>query len=146
MVTDAPADDNKTDTTHFVFVDGLIKLRHLQMNGGPVIVDQCQCMAFLTAGADPFAMREDPIIQKEWPLLKKIAKATNVVDMYDSSTWDGIDFEPVLDIVHRQIATHANQRQICRWRQKSKNAQKRRIEARINEILGHPILICSPWN
>ena len=45
------------------------------------------------------------------PLLKKIAKATNVVDMYDSSTWDGIDFEPVLDIVHRQIAPHANHQQ-----------------------------------
>jgi hypothetical protein len=81
------------------------------MNGVPVIVDQRQCMAFLTAGANPFAMREDPIIQKEWPLLKKIAKATNVVDMYDSSTWDGIDFEPVLDIVHRQIAPHANHQQ-----------------------------------
>ena len=64
------------DTTHFVFEDGRIKLRPLQMNGGPVIVDQCQCMAFLTAGADPFAMREDHIIKKEWPLLKKMAKAT----------------------------------------------------------------------
>ena len=96
---------------HFVFEDGRIELRHLQMNGGPVIVDQRQCMAFLTAGADPFAMREDHIIKKEWPLLKKMAKATNVVAIYDSSTWDGIDFEPILDIVYRQVAPHANHQQ-----------------------------------
>ena len=102
------------DTTHFVFEDGRIKLRHLQMNGGPVIVDQCQCMAFLTAGADPFAMREDHIIKKEWPLLKKMTEATNVVDIYDSSTWDGIDFEPILDIVYQFIG--------ARWGMKPKNA------------------------
>ena len=72
----------------------------LQMNDGPVFVDQRQCMAFLTAGADPSTMREDPIIQKEWPLLKEMAEATNVVDIYDPLTWNGIDFEPVLDIVH----------------------------------------------
>jgi hypothetical protein len=31
-----------TDTTHFVFEDGRNKLKHLQMNGGPIIVDQRQ--------------------------------------------------------------------------------------------------------
>jgi hypothetical protein len=70
------------------------------MNGGPVFVDQHQSMAFLTAGADPFVMREDPIIKKEWPLLKKMAEASDVVDMYDSSIWGSDDFEPTLDIVH----------------------------------------------
>jgi hypothetical protein len=40
-----------------------------------------------------------------------MAEATNVVDIYDSSTWDGIDFEPILDIVHRQIEPHANHQQ-----------------------------------
>ena len=77
VVTDAPADNDQADTTHFVFEDGRIELRHLQMNGGPVIVDQRQCMAFLTAGVDPFAMREAHIIKKEWPLLKKMAEATD---------------------------------------------------------------------
>ncbi len=56
-------------------------------------------------------MRKDHIIKKEWPLLKKTAKATNVVDIYDSLTWDGIDFELILDIVYRQIAPHANHQQ-----------------------------------
>jgi hypothetical protein len=40
-----------------------------------------------------------------------MAEASNVVDIYDWSTWGGVDFEPVLDIVHQQIAPHANHQQ-----------------------------------
>jgi hypothetical protein len=61
-VTDNMADGKHN---HFVFEDKQIELRYLRMIGGPVFVDQRQCMAFITAGVDPFAVREDPIIKKE---------------------------------------------------------------------------------
>jgi hypothetical protein len=56
-------------------------------------------------------MREDPIIKKEWSLLKKIVEGSNVVDIYDSSTWGSDDLEPVFNIVLRQIAPHKNHQQ-----------------------------------
>ena len=109
--TDVTEDEADEERNQFVFEDWQIELRHLQMNGGPVVVDQRQCMGFLTAGADLFVLREDPIIMQVWPLLQKMAMASSVVDIYDPATSGNDDNDPVLDIVHRQIAPHANHQQ-----------------------------------
>jgi hypothetical protein len=63
--TDATYNEADKKHNHFVFEDKQNELRHLLMNGSPVSVDQPQCMAFLMAGVDPLAMREDPIINKK---------------------------------------------------------------------------------
>ncbi len=81
--------DNKYN--HSVFEDGRIKLKHLQMNGEHVFVDLRKCTGFLTAKADPFVLREDPIIMQVWPQLQKVAEAINVVDIYDPATWGSDD-------------------------------------------------------
>lgn len=95
----------------YTFEDKEVELKHLKMNDIPVLVNLCSCMSYLTRSADPYEMIESPIIKKEWPLLKKMAEANVVYDIYDSTTWDDLDLEPVLDIVHRRIAPHANNQQ-----------------------------------
>jgi hypothetical protein len=96
----------------YTFEDKEVELKHLKMNDIPVLVNMRSCMSYLTRSADPYDMIESPIIKKEWPLLKKMAETNVVYDIYDSTTWDDLDLEPVLlDIVHRQIAPHANNQQ-----------------------------------
>ena len=86
------ADDiGDNDYNHFVFEEKQIKLRHLQINGDHVFVDLHKCMGFLSAGANPFVLREDPIIMQVWPQLQKVAEAINVVDIYDPATWGSDD-------------------------------------------------------
>jgi hypothetical protein len=61
------------------------------MNGDHVFGDLHKFTGFLTAKADPFVLREDPIILQVWPQLQKMAEAINVVDIYDPATWGSDD-------------------------------------------------------
>jgi hypothetical protein len=105
---DADADMN---VLFYTLEDKEVELKHLKMDDIPILVNLCSCMSYLTRNADPYEMMESPIIKKEWPMLKKMAEADNVYDIYDSTTWDGLDLEPVLDIANRLIALHANNQQ-----------------------------------
>ena len=41
-----------------------------------------------------------------------MASATQVVDLYDETTWDGVNYKPLVDCIHDQITPHMNQNQL----------------------------------
>ena len=69
-------------------------------------------MEYPTAVADPAKILEDPLIKDNKVLVWQMASADTPVNLFDASTWpDGIDFNPLLDVVHHTIAPHMCQNQ-----------------------------------
>ena len=82
-------------------------------------------MPFLVYDANPKAIRQSPIFDDPavWQLLMDIGQSPDIIDIYDTETWNGKDYSPVLDVVHRRIANHANHQQ--------------RIESMVKAIADH---------
>lgn len=90
-----------------IWEDEEVTLPNLEMNNRPVKVNLHQCMIWLVSDHDPYELRQDYIIKQQWPLLKMMAESETIIDIYNNNkaTWpDDTTFEPVLDLVHRQIA------------------------------------------
>jgi hypothetical protein len=68
-------------------------------------------MGWLTAEADPYVMRELRIIQAEWALLEKMANAPGEININDESSWNDVDYSPVLAVVHQRVALYVNNQQ-----------------------------------
>lgn len=62
-------------------------------------------MAHLAAGL--FEIIEDPVIKNKIDLLQKMTLAEDTVDLFDDSTWDREDYEPLVDVTHKPIVIHA---------------------------------------
>ena len=63
--------------------------------------------------ADPKAMLADPLVSREKELWMTYAFAAKEVDLFDQSTWDGVDYEPLVDLVHELIVPHAVHQQLA---------------------------------
>ena len=105
-------DDNEPLTSH-VFESKTITLKNQGSEKGSVKVDTRKCMEYLTELADPKAMLEDPLVSSEKILWMKMAFACREVDLFDSSTWEEVDYEPLVDLVHQLIVPHAVQQQLA---------------------------------
>ena len=46
---------------------------------------------------------KDPLIQKHKDLLFKSLDAVETVDFFDEDTWDGENYEAILDLIHASI-------------------------------------------
>ena len=81
-------------------------LRILTVNVG-------EAMRYLTQGANATEILKDPLIQKHKDLLFKSLVAVETVDFFDEDTWDGENYEAILDLIHEYIVPHAfNQQRI----------------------------------
>ena len=65
-----------------------------------------ECMKYFTALADPNDLLKDPLIVDEKALWFEMGSADVVVDLFDTLTWSGNDYERLLDLVHKRIVTH----------------------------------------
>ena len=112
-------------TGHFVFDKIRVELRHHSRDGVKRTVNLGKIMPFLVYNANPTAIRQSPIFEDPtvWQLLMDIAQSPDIIDIYDTDTWNGKDYSPVLDVVHRRIANHANHQQ--------------RIESMVKAIADH---------
>ena len=114
------AEEDTEPLTSYVFESKTIKLRNQGSKKGPVMVDTRRCMEYLTELADPEvmladpkAMLADPLVSREKELLMTYAFAAKEVDLFDQSTWDGVDYEPLVDLVHELIVPHAVHQQLA---------------------------------
>lgn len=89
------------------------------------MVNLRKIMSFLVYDANPKAIRQLPIFDDPavWQLLLDIAQSPDIIDIYDTDTWNGKDYLPLLDVVHCRIANHANHQQ--------------RIESMVKAIANH---------
>ncbi len=55
-------------------------------------------MRYLTQGANASEILKDPLIQKHKDLLFKSLIAVETVDFFDEDTWDGENYEAILDL------------------------------------------------
>ena len=68
-------------------------------------------MRYLTGKANVSEILKDPLIQKEKDLLFQTLEAPEVVDFFDEGTWDGVDYGPIVDLIHEYIVPHASNQQ-----------------------------------
>ena len=112
MISRSLVSYNADMNPYSIWEDEEVTLPNLEMNNGPVKVNLRQCMIWLVSDHDPCELRQDYIIKQQWPLLKMMAESETIIDIYNKATWpDDTTFEPVLDLVHKQIANHANHQQ-----------------------------------
>ena len=43
-----------------------------------------------------------------------MAFANQLVDLFDTSTWCGTDYEPLVDLIHRMVVPHAVHQQLAK--------------------------------
>ena len=65
-----------------------------------------KCMEYLTKDADANDMLRDPLVVCQWDLWMNMVFAEDVVDLFDNDSWEGVDYTPLVDLVHQRIATH----------------------------------------
>jgi len=70
-----------------------------------------EAMRYLTADSSPSDILKDPLIAKHKDLLFKSLEAEVTVDFFDEDTWDGEDYEAILDHIHEYIVPHASHQQ-----------------------------------
>ena len=65
-------------------------------------------------------MLKDTLISNHKALKPKMAFVDEVMNLVDGSTWDGIDYEPLLDLVHKKNSyihcISSNVRITFKWR------------------------------
>ena len=58
----------------------------------------------MTEIADPNEILKDSLItERKW----KMTSADVLVDLVDASTWSGVGYNPLVDLVHQKIASRA---------------------------------------
>ena len=70
-------------------------------------------MEYLTELADPKEMLKDSLLCAEKDLWWKMAFANQLVDLFDTSTWCGTDYEPLVDLIHGMVVPHAVHQQLA---------------------------------
>jgi hypothetical protein len=101
--------DLEADT--FRFRNGEVDLENLKEYGLAHTVNIGEAMRYLTADSSPVDILKDPLVAKHKDLLFKSLEAEDTVDFFDEDTWDGEDYEPILDHIHEYIVPHASHQQ-----------------------------------
>ena len=107
------AKDNEMPIASYVFESKNITLQHQGSDDRVITINTRECMKYLTELADPKDMLKDALLSVQWDLWMQMAFAEEVVDLFDRSTWATHDYEPLLDLVHANIAPHALHQQRC---------------------------------
>ena len=88
------ADDGDVPMAEYVFESEDIVLQHQGCDDEQVSVNTREIMKYLTELADPEDLLKDPLIANKKELWFEMASADVVVDLFDTSTWNGSDYEP----------------------------------------------------
>ena len=107
------AGDGDVPMAEYVFESEDIVLQHQGCDDEQVSVNTREIMKYLTELADPEDPLKDPLIANKKDLWFEMASADVVVDLFNTSTWNGSDYEPLLDLVHKIIVPHALHQQRC---------------------------------
>ena len=120
--------ESNFDWSDYQFDDADIRLKHHGQTYGEegVKVNVRSMMNYLIRGppgadpetyptANPEAIMKDPIIGDNKDLLWEMAEEDPLqFDLFDKSTWQGVvDYTPIIDLVHKQIAIHPVHQQRC---------------------------------
>ena len=54
----------------------------------------------------------DPLFSENEDLLRKMAEAETPVNVYDETTWNGVDYTPIADIIHKAAGAALSQGQM----------------------------------
>ena len=140
------AKDN--NDVRMVFDENEINLWHHGQDGDPVAIDTRRFKQYITEIADVNEMLADPLIVCQWDLWMKMAFAEEVVYLFDEESWAGVDYAPLVDLVHQRIATHPLHQQRCENYVQlaalvsSTNVSEGRRSDRLNALL----LLMRPFN
>ena len=70
-------------------------------------------MTYLTELEDSQEILKDSLVSDQKHISWKMSFADAVVILFDTTTWDGVDYKLLLNLVHKGIATHALHRHQC---------------------------------
>ena len=102
------AEDDDVPAASYVFDSSTITLQHQGCNRNESItIDTRKCMKYLVELADPQEMLKDNLVSEQRELWWKMIFADKVVNLFDALTWDGVDYEPLANHVHKKIGPHA---------------------------------------
>ena len=79
-------------------------------------------MEYITKGTDWANIRADKLVDKNWELIEHLAAADGVVRLFDKhkngtadkTAWAGVDYEPLLNGIWREVTIHAHHQQSCK--------------------------------
>ena len=98
--------NNEIPISSYVFECKDIILNHQGTGDKSVEINTRSCIDYLTEKADPKEILKDSLLTIEKDLWWKMGHAYVVVDLFDCSKWDGVNYEPLVDLVHQKVATH----------------------------------------
>ena len=96
----------------FSFPSELVELKNHDVSHETITVDSRDCLEYLTENADPMEILEDPLIKNNQTLLWQMAAADTPVDLFERGerkTWNGVNYSPMVKVVHEEIAPHMSQ-------------------------------------
>ena len=85
---------------------------HGSSNDTSLVIYTRKCLGYLTGPIDPHEILNDQLIVKCKDLWWQMASAEKIVDLFNASTWCGVDYNPLVNLVHRQIALHPIHQQL----------------------------------
>ena len=102
------AEDDDVPAASYVFDSSTITLQHQGCNRNESItIDTRKCMKYLVELADPQEMLKDNLVSEQRELWWKMIFADKVVNLFDALTWDGVDYEPLVNLIYNTIGPHA---------------------------------------
>ncbi len=104
-------EDGRLEAGSFDFSNKVVEVENVKAYGEGHEVHVGDAMRYLTGKANVSEILKDPLIQKEKDLLFQTLEAPEVVDFFDEGTWDGVDYGPIVDLIHEYIVPHASNQQ-----------------------------------
>ena len=100
-------EEDETPMPTYIFESKNIVFCNQGSDVEPVLIDTQERMKYLMETVNPSEMLKDSLILDFKELWWKMAFADIVVDLFETSTWEGVDYAPLLNIIHAKIAPHA---------------------------------------
>ena len=100
-------DDQEMDS--FIFASEQLRLgtEHGSRDNTLGVINMRICLEYLTSTAEPLEILKDPLIVESKELWWRMGSDDVTVDLLKRSTWwCNVDYEMLVDVIHRRIALH----------------------------------------
>ena len=103
---------NDKDSHHWPAFSKNITVKNQIQSQYDVTINVRDFIEYISENANLEKAVSDPLFSENEDLLRKMAEAETPVNVYDETTWNGVDYTPIADIIHKVAGAASSQGQM----------------------------------